>query len=99
MDVGERIKYFRTAKGYSVNKLANLSGISQSYVRDVELGNKNPTVEIISIICDTLNISLQEFFSDENSQSFLSDPLLAEIYSLNDRQRKALTCFLESLKE
>lgn len=48
MDIGERIIFLRTAKQYSVNKLANLAGISQSYLRDIELGNKNPTVEILS---------------------------------------------------
>ena len=48
MNVGKRITFFRTAKNYSVNKLATLSGISQSYLRDIELGNKNPTIEILS---------------------------------------------------
>ena len=61
MNVGERIRYFRTLKGYTTNKLANLSGISQSYLRDVELGNKNPTIETLSYVCDALNISLQDF--------------------------------------
>ena len=62
MDIGKRISFFREAKGYSVNKLATLSGISQSYLRDVELGKKNPTVEILSYLCGALDISLQEFF-------------------------------------
>ena len=48
MDVGSRITSLRTAKHYTVNKLATLAGISQSYLRDVELGKKNPTVEILS---------------------------------------------------
>lgn len=61
METGKRITYFRTQKNYSVNKLANLAGISQSYLRDVELGNKNPTIEILSYICDALNISLKDF--------------------------------------
>ena len=34
MNVGKRITFFRTAKNYSVNKLATLSGISQSYLRE-----------------------------------------------------------------
>ena len=54
MNVGKRITFFRTAKNYSVNKLATLSGISQSYLRDIELGNKNPTIEILSYICEAL---------------------------------------------
>ena len=50
MDIGTRISYFRNAKQYSVNRLATLAGISQSYLRDVELGKKNPTVEVLSYI-------------------------------------------------
>ena len=45
MKVGERVTLFRQNKGYSVNKLANLSGVSQSYLREIELGKRNPTVE------------------------------------------------------
>ena len=42
MNVGKRITFKKKKKNYSVNKLATLSGISQSYLRDIELGNKNP---------------------------------------------------------
>ena len=49
-DVSKRITYLRTQKNYSVNKLANAAGISQSFLRDVELGNKNITVEYLSYI-------------------------------------------------
>ena len=90
MNVGKRITFFRTAKNYSVNKLATLSGISQSYLRDIELGNKNPTIEILSYICEALNISLREFFDD---------PLIAKVYRLTPKQREALLVFLDSILE
>lgn len=97
MDTGKRISFFREAKGYSVNKLATLSGVSQSYLRDVELGKKNPTVEIISCLCDTLGISLKEFFDTEIEGAFLEDPLIKQIYHLNPVQRKALAAFLKTI--
>lgn len=99
MDIGKRIAYFRTAKGYSVNKLANLSGISQSYLREVELGNKNPTIEILSFICDTLEITLKEFFDEESKGELKEDPLLAKIYQLTPKQKKALLAFLEAIHQ
>ena len=74
MNIGKRITFFRTAKNYSVNKLATLSGISQSYLRDIELGNKNPTIEILSYICEALNISLREFFDEQTNGQFCDDP-------------------------
>ena len=92
MEVGKRIAFFRTCKGYSVNKLANLSGVSQSYLREIELGNKNPTVEFLSVLCDTLGVTLKEFFDDQPA-----DPLISKIYQLTPGQRKALGDFLDSL--
>ena len=62
MDVGSRIKYFRNKRKLSVNKLANISGVSQSFLRDIELGNKQPTVEYLEYICFGLGITLKEFF-------------------------------------
>ncbi len=97
MNVGNRITFFRSMKHYSVNKLAMMSGISQSYLRDVELGKKNPTVEILSYICDALEISLSDFFDEGNTPRLTNDPLLARIYELNANQRKALLDFLNTL--
>ena len=65
MDIGKRITYFRTQKDYSTNKLAYMAGISQSYLRDVELGNKNPTVAFLTLVCDALDITLSTFFKEE----------------------------------
>ena len=97
MDIGKRIGFFRTQKGYSVNKLANRAGISQSYLRDVELGNKNPTIEVISEICWALDISLKDFFDDDTEQSLTNDPVFTKIYKLAPAQREALLHFLDTL--
>lgn len=97
METGKRIKYFRTQKNYSVNKLANLAGISQSYLRDVELGNKNPTIEILSYICEALNISLKDFFDDDLPAQFKNDPLICKIYKLTPKQKKALEQFIDTI--
>lgn len=98
MDVGARITSLITAKHYTVNKLATLAGISQSYLRDVELGNKNPTVEVLSYVCDALGISLSEFFDDETEKKLISDPLINAIYQLNKEQRESLLTFLNTIK-
>ena len=97
MDVGGRIKELREMKGFTVNKLANLAGISQSYLRDIELGNKNPTVETLSYFCDALGISLGDFFasdSDNEINIFLS----SELKRLTDAQQQSLAEFIKTLK-
>lgn len=92
-DVGGRIKYFRTKRGMTVNALANLAGISQSYLRDIELGNKTPTIEYVEYICDALKISLVTFF-DINDEG---EPLNKKILALTDKQKRKLAEFLDSM--
>ena len=100
MNIGERIGFFRTAKGYTVNKLANLSGVSQSYLRDIELGkNTNPGLDVLDCLCGALGITLKEFFDDSLQSVLYDDPLMTRIYQLSKKQREALLVFLDTIKE
>jgi transcriptional regulator with XRE-family HTH domain len=92
-NVAERIKYFREQKGLTVNGLANLAGISQSYLRDIELGNKTPTVEYLEYICDALKISLVSFFDVEDD----GDEMKRLINSLSKEQQDSLKNLLKSI--
>lgn len=94
--VGDRLRFFREQKQISTNKLANLAGISQSYVRDIEMGNKNPTIEVLFQLCKALDISLRDFFDDDN-KVLINDPLSTRIYRLNPVQREALLAFLNTI--
>lgn len=48
----------------SINKLAIMSGLTQSTVQSIICGkSKNPQLLTIVRICDSLNISLKEFFN------------------------------------
>lgn len=97
MDVGKRITWFREKKGITVNKLANEAGISQSYLREVELGKKKPTVETLSFVCEALGITLKDFFDDGSISRLETDKLDAALFRLTPEQRKRLAEFLNSL--
>ena len=96
--VGKRITEFRERKGITVNKLANLSGFSQSHIRDIELGNKTPSVETLYQICTALDITLKDFFDDESENLLANDPIVRRIYQMDERQRKMLLAFLETVE-
>lgn len=97
MDIAKRITFFREQKCYTTNKLALKAGISQSFLRDLELANKKPTVETIRVLCETLGISLRDFFDEETENAIMNDNLLRAIYRLTPEQRCKLTEFLELL--
>lgn len=96
--VGERITVFREKKGITVNRLAYLSGLSQSHIRDIELGKKTPSVETLYQICSALEITLKDFFDDESENLLQNDPIVRRIYQMNDIQRKTLLAFLDTVE-
>lgn len=95
--VGERISLFREQKGVTVNRLANEAGLSQSHLRDIELGNKIPSVETLYYICEALGITLRDFFDDTAKETLSSDPIVRRIYQMNKKQRNTLLAFLDTI--
>lgn len=98
INIGKRIAYFRTSKGFTVNYLANISGISQSYLREIEMGRySNPSADVLDVLCNTLGISLKEFFDTDTELQDMNDSLLKEIAQLTPEQRDLLRLFLKSI--
>jgi len=59
---GIRIRELRTARGITLESLAERSGLSRQYIGDVERGTRNISLINIEKIAKALGISLFEFF-------------------------------------
>ena len=69
MTIGEackiRIQNLCNERKITLNKLAIISGITQSTLNNIVSGrNNSTTVSTIKKLCDGLEISITEFFSD-----------------------------------
>lgn len=61
-----RINNLCSERNITLNKLATLSGITQSTLENLILGNtKYPRIITISYICQGLQIELKDFFDDQ----------------------------------
>ena len=64
--VRERILELCREHDISVNKLSNMSGVTQSTVNNIVSGrNNSATVSTIKKLCDGLGITIEEFFNSE----------------------------------
>ena len=64
MAVRNRILQLCNERNITINKLANLSGLSPSSVKNILYGKSmNPKIVTIKMLCDGLDITLGEFFS------------------------------------
>lgn len=60
----EKIQKLREEKGYSMNKLAKLAGISQTEYNHIEQRKRDMNVQTLQKICDALEISMRDFFDE-----------------------------------
>lgn len=51
------LREIRTEKGYSLNKLSRLSGVSRVYISQIESGRYRPTIQVICKLCKGLNVT------------------------------------------
>ena len=77
-----------------------MAGLSQSFIRSVELGEKGITVDNLALICDVLQLTLAEFFEEPSeSPGSVNGELSAILHSMTPTQKAALLQFLTTLRE
>ena len=62
--LGEKIKSIRTAKGLSLEEVANKIGKDRQSIHKLEKGNFNPSYLYLKQICIGLDITITELFGD-----------------------------------
>ena len=64
--VRERILELCRERDISINKLSNMSGVTQSTVNNIVSGrNNSATISTIKKLCDGLEIPIEDFFRSE----------------------------------
>ncbi|SEA38958.1 XRE family transcriptional regulator, master regulator for biofilm formation [Thalassobacillus cyri] len=59
--IGERIRELREERGMSLSVLASRSGVSKSYISNIERGiQKNPSLIIMKKLAETLGVPLED---------------------------------------
>ena len=81
MDVGKKIKRFRTDLGLSQKELAQRAGMSEPAIRNYELGNRTPSEKQLEKIAGALGVSIYAI-SDPNLESY--DGMLHALFYLED---------------
>ena len=97
--IGQRIRNYRTQKGISQEKLAELAGCHPTYIGQLERGEKNATLESVEKIASAMDISLSELFDKLGKSG--SNNIAAKCYDLvaskNEAEQKQLYKMLQEM--
>ena len=100
MDISERLRSIRKAKNMSVYKLSQLSGVSETHIRDLERGDRNPSVDTLCRLVEPMGVPLFELFNESNNTTVLSDDekTLLDCYRMLSKDKAdSLLIFLRTL--
>ena len=67
LDIAKRLKNARESKNISVYKLSQISGVSETHIRDLERGTRNPSFDTLSRLVKPLGLSLADIFKESTS--------------------------------
>jgi transcriptional regulator with XRE-family HTH domain len=70
--LGTRVKQLRTAQGWSLDALANASGVSRSMLSQIEREQANPTLAVTMRIAQAFGMALGELLEMPNAASSVS---------------------------
>lgn len=62
--VGQRIKRYRNARGFSQEELSERSGLHRTYISQLEKGERNATLLSLRSICKGLELPLSTILSE-----------------------------------
>jgi len=98
--IGKRIKHYRTEKRLSQEELANGIHTTSVYISYIETGVKTPSLELLVLIANALDVSADDLLTDNLKHS--SSPVGTEIHDLlldcNHDEKAILTRTLKFLK-
>ena len=100
MDIAEKLKTVRKSKGISVYKLSQMSGVSETHIRDLERGDRNSSFDTLSRLVTPLGLSLSELFNESEDMMFLNhdEKELIECFRLLSKDKAdGLLTFLKTL--
>lgn len=72
--VGQRLREYRTAKGYSIEELAHIADMNAVHLASLERGEKNITLSTLEKVTKALDVPLSDVFTVESHVPASSHP-------------------------
>lgn len=63
VQIGQLLKDLRDERGWSLREFGLIVGMNKTYLGDIELGKRNPTINSLEKIVAGYGLTLKEFFA------------------------------------
>lgn len=63
VQIGQLLKDLRVERGWSLREFGLIVGMNKTYLGDIELGKRNPTINSLEKIVAGYGLTVREFFA------------------------------------
>ena len=100
MNIGDRLLFLLKERRMTQKALSSSTDLTPSYINQICLGKKVPTLETLALICEALDMTLGNFFSVGPTQLSDEELLLLESYRLlTKREQEGVLSMLRVLSD
>lgn len=101
--LGMKVKQFRKEKGYTAEKLADISHVSKSHINNIESANSNASTAVLVRIANALDVSVDVLLEDSLNEKTCQKARLTEYNKIIDgcsaSEMKVILNTLKTLRE
>lgn len=90
--LGRNVQQYRKERGYSTEKLSELSGISKSHINNIESSRSNASPEVLVRIANSLSVTVDMLLYESQDRTVLEKP------KANDHTQLLEDCTEKELK-
>ncbi|MGO8654597.1 helix-turn-helix domain-containing protein, partial [Rhizobium ruizarguesonis] len=72
VQTGQNLRRIRTRRGYSLDRLAKIAGVSRAMLGQIETGKSSPTLSILSKIALALGIPCAALIAERGETSIIA---------------------------
>lgn len=100
-DIGDRVRQARTAKHMSQNDLADVTGLSVSFLSNIEMGKQSMNIRALIAISNALDVST-DWLLRNNTQAALtitSEEISKELEDCTPQEREIILRLVQTMKD
>lgn len=94
-----RIRQLMEERGWTIYRLAQESGLSQTTISNIFKRNNQPSIPTVNAICGACGITLAQFFTEDDPENALNarSELENSVAALKEDQCEALAAFIKTM--
>lgn len=95
--LANKLSYFRSRKNVSAREMSLAIGQSDNYINSIENKRVTPSIQMLYIICEYLEISVEEFLRETRSKESYLKEINKELSDLESEQLEYILGMLKNL--